>query len=612
MTAKANQTAQQHEAALPSIETLFGLAPCTEATSWRAAIRTAEGVVRDVGPEAAAKSGGLTELSRCALSNSERDCQNVVETFKLALPIPFTNLPKTLGVRYSGDFQALKLESWCEFMVAHNCWHIMCGLAKPDHPRECAILSEFWKRFRALYPNHQLWASNLDWSRTAPLLLHGDEGRGRKKAPFLVCSWRSALGLGTDAANKSRKHKPYLSMKLNYAGNAYKHRFVTAVLPKMFRDEQALKGILEFITRDGLRMVQTGVTDKSGNRFYAACINVVGDWAWLAKCGNLARSYHNIEKRPRGANANPRGICHLCCAGQLPFPFEDLRLHSVPAWRRTRFSEDAFTTPPALARLPHVPGQTAGLFAFDLWHAYYLGVAKSFLAGCLALLSDAMLDGRGAIDARFSQISDMYLAYCEASGSLPYLTTISKDTIGWPDRGTYPNGMWSKGHVSTSISNFFQDFCSKHDVAGMNNGDYLVLCGECNGWMNSCMDSLYRSDVWLLANDAKQIAMNALRFLDGYMRLARKAYDDGKHLFPFMPKAHALHEVFYTLHDEATSGVAYALNPLIRAVQVDEDYIGKTSRLARRTGAPQVITRVLQRGLQASFAHWYEAGYIRS
>ena len=612
MTVNAARTTKQHEAALPRFRYKHFLISCSEATSWRAAIRTAEGVVRDVGPEAAAKSGGLSELSRCSLSNSERDCQSVVETFKLALPIRFTTLPKTLGVRYSGEFQALKLESWCEFMITHNCWHIMCGLARPDHQRECAILSEFWKRYRALYPNHQLWASNLDWSRTAPLLLHGDEGRGRKKSPFLVCSWHSALGLGTDAANKNRKHKPYLSMKLNYAGNAYKHRFVTAVLPKMVRDEQALKHILEFITRDALQMLQTGVTDSSGNRFFAACINVVGDWAWLVKCGNLARSYHNIEKRPRGANANPRGICHMCCAGQLHCPFEDFRLNAVPAWRGTRFSENAFNRPPALARLPHVPGQAPALFAFDLWHCYHLGVAKSFLAGCLALLSDAMLDGRGAIDARFGEVSDLYLSYCEASGTVPFLTTISKETIGWPDRGTYPNALWSKGHVSTSVGYFFHDFCTKHDVAGMINGDYLVLCGECIGWMNSCMDSLYKSDAWLLANDAEQIAMNALRFLDGYMRLAKKAFGDGKALFPYMPKAHALHEVFYTLREEATSGVSYCLNPLTRAVQVDEDFIGKTSRLARRTAAPQVITRVLQRGLQASFAHWSDAGYIRS
>lgn len=414
--------------------------PAAEATSWRAAIRTAQGVVKDIGVESASKSGGLTELSRCSEAHSERGGRKVVERLRLTLPIPFTKIPKTLGVRYGGEFHALKLQDWCQFLVDKNCWHIVAGLARPDPVRERAILTEYWTRFRALHPEHSLFATDRDWSRTAPLLLHGDEGRGKKKSPFLVCSWHSVLGLGSEAANKARQTRPYLSMKLNYGGSSFEHRFPTTVLPKMVRDEMALKSLLEFMTCDALCMLEQGGCNQNGEKFYAACINVVGDWAWLVKAADLQRSFHNVEKRARAATAKPRGICHLCRAGQIDVPFEDLRLNVERPWKRTMWEENPFNGNPSLCRLPHVRNQLPGLFSFDLWHAYHLGVAKSFLAGCLALLSDNMDGGGGSAESRFQSLTNAYLQFCDEQRKVPYISTISQATIGWPDRGTFPNG----------------------------------------------------------------------------------------------------------------------------------------------------------------------------
>ena len=492
--------------------------PAAEATSWRAAIRTAQGVLEDIGLESASKSGGLTELSKCSEAHSERGGRKLVERLRLAIPIPLTKIPKTLGVRYGGEFHVLKLEHWCQFLIDKNCWHIVCGLARPDPVRERAILKEFWKRFRALHPNHQFFAVDRDWSRTAPLMLHGDEGRGKKKQPFLVCSWHSVLGLGTQAANRTRTTKPYVSMKLNYSGNSFEHRFPTTVLPKMVRDEIALKDLLEFMTCDALQMLGQGVRSQTGEQFFAACLGVIGDWAWLVKAGDLNRSFHNVEKRARVANARPRGICHLCQAGQVNVPFEDLRLNVERPWKRTMFAQNPFNGNPSLSRLPHIPNQMPGLFSFDLWHAYHLGVAKSFLAGCLALLSDNMDGGGGSAESRFQSLTDAFLQYCDEQGRSPFITAINQQTIGWPDRGTFPNGYWSKGHVSVLLSKFFNAYMSSNDanLEHMQHSDLLKLCFKCNSYISSCLKSLYCSDVWIPVAEAKDIAMNGLKFLDGY------------------------------------------------------------------------------------------------
>ena len=565
--------------------------------------------------ESASKSGGLTELSRCSEAHSERGGRKVVERLRLTLPIPFTKIPKTLGVRYGGEFHALKLQDWCQFLVDKNCWHIVAGLARPDPVRERAILTEYWTRFRALHPEHSLFATDRDWRRTAPLLLHGDEGRGKKKSPFLVCSWHSVLGLGSEAANKARQTRPYLSMKLNYGGSSFEHRFPTTVLPKMVRDEMALKSLLEFMTCDALCMLEQGVCNQNGEKFYAACINVVGDWAWLVKAADLQRSFHNVEKRARAATAKPRGICHLCRAGQIDVPFEDLRLNVERPWKRTVWEENPFNGNPSLCRLPHVRNQLPGLFSFDLWHAYHLGVAKSFLAGCLALLSDNMDGGGGSAESRFQSLTNAYLQFCDEQRKVPYISTISQATIGWPDRGTFPNGYGSKGHVSTLLSIFFHHFMSSNnvDVEQMYHSDLLKLCLKCNSYISSCLKSLYSSDVWIPVAEAKAIAMNGLKFLDGYHALAVMCFRKQIAMFPFMPKIHILDHIFTNMYETACRpDLEFVANALCQAVQIDEDFIGKACRISRRTGAPQIITRVLQRLLQASYKHWEKAGYIRS
>lgn len=82
-------------------------------------------------------------------------------------------------------------------------------------------------------------------------------------------------------------------------------------------------------------------------------------------------------------------------------------------------------------------------------------------------------------------------------------------------------------------------------------------------------------------------------------------------LFPHMPKGHSLDHIFWGLKaDLGRNTLNYFLNPLNHAVQVSEDWVGRTARVARRTGPPQVILRVLQRVLQAAYAHWRKAGYI--
>lgn len=144
--------------------------------------------MEDIGSESAKKSPGISELAKCQETTSERDVRKVVESYGLSLPIAMTMLPKTPGVMYEGNIHVLSLRHWMEYIVSHNVWRAMVGLKSANATREKAILSEFWRRYRLIRPSHEIFqradAGLLDLSRCAPLLIHGDEGRGRRNQDF--------------------------------------------------------------------------------------------------------------------------------------------------------------------------------------------------------------------------------------------------------------------------------------------------------------------------------------------------------------------------------------------------------------------------------------------
>jgi len=562
--------------------------------------------VSDIGEVSAAKSNGLVRLSHCSESHSERDVEVLSRQYKIRLPVQISELKKSPGVRYMGSFKVISLRSWIEFLTNFNVWHVMLGLHHPDEARERAILTEFWRLYKAANPQHMLWQvveeNSVDLSKCLPILCHGDEGRGRKKSPFLITAYHSCLGFGTDLANSTRARRPYLSLRLNYCGSTHIHRMLTGCLPKMVKDEQAFKDLCSFMAADCVSMIEQGVESKHGGRVWAACLNIVGDWMWLAKAANLERSFSTVQKRPWTAASVPKGICHWCHAGRRGFDFEDMSMNA--AHRGTMFlqGDQPWSTRPVFLDIPHDPSKPAAFFYFDLWHCFHLGMGKSFVASVFALISDRLPGG--AVDARFAHLTDLYLQFCDEERTAPYITAITTALVGWPDRKTYPNGQWHKGHTTTAFCHFLERWFAVNNIAG----DLLLRKShEATVCINRCLHMLYASDLWLKPAKCQAIGQLGMRFLCLYQELAKISYDQNTSFYGYMPKSHILHHLFADLVQAQTT----SMNCLAWAVQVDEDYIGKKSRLARRVAPATVVQRVIERTLSISYAHWHEAGYLK-
>ena len=547
------------------------------------------------------------QLAKCSLANSERDAQRVlVKQFGLALDVPMSQLETSDPAL---DIPILRLRDWCQFLLQNNCWHLLTGLVRPDAKRECDIWSAFWTRFKRQFPTHPIHSMDIDTSRCAAVYFHGDEGRGRKHSAFLVTSFHSVLGRGLRPSNQQTKksgvRKPYLKMLPNFVGHTYTNRFLLAAVRKADYTgdhQEVFESLMQLAASEAKFMCTTGVQDKNGNKFYMLAINIVGDWPWLHKSGKFTRSFNNVQKQL--TQKSFLRVCHLCRAGQTDIPFEQINTRR-PLWLPTMHEQNPFQAPSPFAQLPHPDGQTASIWAFDLFHNWHLGVAKSFLGGVLALLSER--EEAGNVDDRFAALSEKYKAWCRQNQRRGYILKLTKECLGWTTTNEFPAGTWHKGALSTNLMEWVESMC---DAEGWQDEPLLLLVRDATLAIQTCVRSLYTADVWLTPGQSNYICSHGMRFLRRYAELARASLDRKKHLFPLQPKVHALHHLMLYLHDAYVRDVD-CISPICTSVQADEDFIGRPSRLSRRTTArAPVLRRVVQRYLQSAYVQWLDAGLL--
>lgn len=574
-------------------------------------MRAAKNFVADVGEAAASASTGLIDLASRSEENAERDCHRLlVNRYKLALPIPVSRLDTGDDLRVP----VLKLRDWAEYIVRSNSTHILCGLEVPDWQRESAILDSFWNNYRQQCPKHPVFEKarlgELQLKHCFPMVLHGDEGRGRRRQAFLVMNFHSVLGRGLRKKSKKKK-APYIQLSPNYHGHTLTSRFLMCGLPKeryTGKNEHVFEDLLSLAAEESQYMFSTGILDPHGRgRFFMAVLYVSGDWPWLADSGHLQRSFRNVQKHKTRKNP-PGGICHLCKGGQPGFDFEEINTDR-PKWLQSMFSQDIwneFDGPSPLENIPHVPGQVAGLWMYDIFHTWHLGIARSLLGSFIALMADC--EDSGSVEGRFESLSLRYSSWCKSNKKRQFVRSLTKELIGWLTTTTYPNGGWHKGALSTTLSQWAE---SRYRAEGANWNPMMQLAGQATISGNCFLRALYSAEAFLSSREAEAAASHGLKFLKAYSRLAVMAHDQNRMLWVIQPKIHAYHHLVLHLLDASHRGCCI-INPLCYATQADEDFIGRPSRLSRRvTGQPVGADRVLERYLQSSYTQWVKAGYIR-
>lgn len=574
---------------------LLAKAPCVSA------VEAARDIVGDLGVEVASRSGGLVPLASCSLSNSERDCRRVlVDQFSLALPVKKSQLGELDYI------PVLKIRDWFSFFLSNSCLHILVGLENHHPTRQESILTTFWDKFQKLRPTHEIFARAsegvLVLKRTIPLLVHGDEGRGRRHVAHFVLSFHSCLGFGFA---KKKRSEDWNKMECNFSGHSYTNRFLICSLRKKdyTNDNSSVwQLLLDEIAVEASFMAEHGVTGPDGLQYFGVVVGVVGDWPFLHKSGGFCRSFNNIQKRKTIKN-DPLGICHLCLAGQVGHPIEQLET-TRPSWRSTLHAVSPFLQPNPLATgLMHEHGKEAGLWSYDWFHTLHLGVMKHYLGSVLALFS--LEEPQGNVDDRFHSLSERYKLWCSRNSRRPFLSKLTKETIQWETTLKFPVGSWHKGSLSTTL----MEFCEhrfKHE--NFSHEPLLSLAGEACIAIQRCHRILYRSCVWLSPETCRLVSQLGCLFLRRYSQLATLAYRRNQALFVFQPKIHILQHFMLDLLDAANANLE-GFNPLVFSCQQSEDFIGRPSRLSRRVTAQRpVLHRVADRYLMSAYHHFIGLG----
>ena len=575
-------------------------------------IRTARDVVADFGEAAvSAMSEGLLKLSKRSTNQGERDCRRLLaKQMKLTLPIPKTFLDtkdKCLKIPF------LRARDWLMFFLQNNCLHILCGLLSPDHKRQGDIWEAWWRNFEVQNPNHPVFtrsrSGEINLRQTIPIVVHGDEGRSKKNAPFLVLSFHSLLGRGieTELHGPNPRKRKYVKMLCNFVGHSYTNRYLLSALPKedytnknSFVFEILMKTLVDELTH----LADVGVS-HDGSQYHVYCIGMAGDWPWLVKSGSLQRSFWNVAKHPGQANrAEGKGICHLCMAGRRAFPYEELGTRR-PAWLASVLTQPPFDEanhPFNFHVVPHEAGQLPTLWKFDIFHTVHLGIGKNYLGSMLALLSQQ--EAGGNIDVRFELLSAKYLSWCSANHRRYHCKRITKEHLNWVSTTCYPTGSWHKGDLTTSLLLF----CEAMYQSEAWEDETLRLAGQAAEALNSFLRLLYHAEAWLSKDEGFEAAQLGLRFLRRYSDLAKLAHSQGQRLWLVMPKAHSFHHICLQLLDQSKVGVC--INPLCFSVQQDEDFIGRGARLSRHVSSVHCSERTVDRYLMASYAKFVESGYL--
>ena len=566
------------------------------------AIRTAKAVTREV-PQASSTS--LGSLAACTETNSERDVHRLTKKFNLTIPIEISEASVA-----ETTIPFFKFSSWAKWLLSMNLWHVLCGLHRPDSERCAKRWTKFWSRYREAFPNHHLFRSNRDLSRTCGLYLHGDEGRSIAKTAIMIVSVHSVMGYGLASAGRRRDAREFGGMRLNYKSPTWCTRFLLGVMPKQHYSEDvdgtdSFQDLMKAIATDLKDLFDTGISGPDGQVYRFCVLNIMGDWPFQVKCGNLSRSFYNVSKHS-SSRAPPKGICHRCLADRTGVVWEDFEA-AAPAWLPTVDTECPFLKIPEVLCLQPNGEDQPSFFAWDFFHAWHLGAGKGIIASAIVVLATSSAFN-GSIDTRISAVSDSFQAWCRDHNIKPRLRKITKEKLSYPATTSYPQGTWSKGATTTYLLKWLVVAFEEHMADLL--GDRLVeLTYHAISSINNFVGGIYGWEIWIPSNEAATLATTGLKFLKFQGRAAIEAYHGDRRLFLAMPNLHRLHHIFFDMLEKSRTA-PYVLNPLALSTQADEDFIGRPSRLSRRVSPRLTILRTLQRSLLAARASYVNAGIL--
>ena len=389
------------------------------------------------------------------------------------------------------------------------------------------------------------------------------------------------------------------TLRVNYAGHSFITRFIISTIPKTAYDAQPelFHAAMEHTAKSCRQLFDRGIIDHSrgGEQFFVVVIGVKGDAPYLSKVGHLYRSFNTSTKRGEEREA-PKGCCPLCLAGTSVCHAEEIAT-STPAWLTTVAVKLPWVRVPAVINfLMHDRGDPASFFKLDIWHIFHLGFGRSWVASTVQLLLQQLPQSN--LDEKWDALTEHYLTWCTRNHKQSHIARITPYLMSYHDSGGCM-GNWHKGALTTNFMFWLVDILGEvsKDEAGL-----LIKIRTATYQVNAMFSVLFRSEVYLCESECKFVSQQGLDFLKCYYMLATHMYGQRKpYLWPLYPKLHSFHHLMLEIKHCGQSS-HLAINPLLHSCQIDEDLVGRASRLSRRVSIKKVASRTMDRYLTAAYA----------
>ena len=563
-------------------------------------ILTAQAVASDM--EGKAGSCGVKAWARCHLANSERDVHRTMKTQSTTLDVKISTM------RCSGvDVPWINPQTWLRFLVRKGLWPLTSGCSLHDHVGSARNWTEFWSIYKKLHPDFPLFEiPGIDLGTTAAIAVHGDEGRTLKKGGLMLTAMQSVLGRGYDEKRVKGQNGESAKLRVNYSGHSFTTRYVLNTMPKTAYDADpaVFSEMIDQVATSLNKCLNEGYTDPdTGITYRLAVVAIKGDAPYLAKVGNFYRSYNTTAKRGE-ERGDPKGVCPFCLAGCHGFEAEEI-FATNPKWLATVGVKLPWVrTPSFVRRLIHEPSDPASMFRSDIWHVVHLGFGRSWVASVLQMVLPMLPFPN--LDDKWSHITSEYLGWCAKNHRQAHVGKVTPYLMSYGE-ASGAMGNWHKGALTSNFLLWLVDFLGK---VGRDEHGWVVKCRMATYRMNSMFSVLYRAGAFLTQEETVFVSDQGMGFLICYNDMAAAMFGEGKQfLFPLYPKLHIFHHIILrTLMDGRDHGVAES--PMLWACQIDEDTVGRSSRLSRRVNIRRVSERTLQRYLVAAHAAHAKAGLL--
>ena len=553
--------------------------------------------------------------------NAERDCERLFTRMGYSLPVPIQSMDHIDG---TSDIIRLttyhvKPQDWVQYWMDTDPKILGGGSSGTAG----ANFSAFWTLYRQRHPDHDVYKYHGHrLHQVIPLAVHGDEGRAVKRTNFMVASIESILGSTPDdslscSCENDLKKRPTIpsyepdtalpaidphvlqtarAQLTNYKGHSYLSRWlIFGVGGWVYKKHpHIIDALFDELVKNMNDLFHNGVKLANNEMCFAACVGVKGDMDFHAKIMQLNRCYSNVGTKNRNR------ICHLCLAGDPMFDFEDFA--ETPGWLTTtsRLRPWDTNSPPSLSKLMFDERAPETMLRNDSFHIFKLGLGRDVVGGCLVmLLRLGFFDHANSssnLDDRLKRSHSMFSLWCRANSKSPGLRSFSKAFFNIKTLTLSAPWANSKGSDTVLLLRWLL-FTVRLELSHptVQGHDRLLDCMQQVIEAGLGLAIMNRHGLWLERPCARLLYAHIMTLLRGYSVLGQQALALHMRAFIQKPKGHALHHLGMDLKQQLKTGCKLILSPQAWACEINEDYLGRISRLSRRVGFRLCEKRVIQR-----------------